>query len=77
MAAQARLALICVLSGVLAGCALLTSPAVAVRQGFEGLAPVSISVSVTEGELWVALGISVAWETLLEYFIDDIRVEVR
>lgn len=37
----------------------------------------SIPVSVSEGELWVALGISVAWETLLEYFIDDIRVEVR
>ncbi len=34
-------------------------------------------VSAPEGELWVAVGISVAWETLLEYFVDEIRVEVR
>lgn len=37
----------------------------------------TMPVASTEGELWVALGISVAWETLLEYFIDEIRVEVR
>lgn len=37
----------------------------------------TIPVASTEGELWVALGISVAWETLLEYFVDDVRVEVR
>lgn len=37
----------------------------------------TIPVSSTEGELWVALGISVAWETLLEYFVDEVRVEVR
>ncbi|MFN4218288.1 MAG: hypothetical protein ACK4HB_03295 [Candidatus Bipolaricaulia bacterium] len=37
----------------------------------------TMPVSSTEGELWVALGISVAWETLLEYFVDEIRVEVR
>lgn len=37
----------------------------------------TMPVSFTEGELWVALGISVAWETLLEYFVDEIRVEVR
>lgn len=37
----------------------------------------TIPVLSTEGELWVAVGISVAWETLLEYFIDDLRVEIR
>ncbi len=37
----------------------------------------TMPVAPTGGELWVALGISVAWETLLEYFIDEIRVEVR
>jgi len=37
----------------------------------------TIPVASTDGELWVALGISVAWETVLEYFIDDVRVEVR
>jgi hypothetical protein len=37
----------------------------------------TIPAPSTEGELWVALGISVAWETVLEYFIDDVRVEVR
>lgn len=37
----------------------------------------TMPVASTEGELWVALGISVAWETLLEYFVDDVRVEVR
>jgi hypothetical protein len=37
----------------------------------------TIPVGTTEGELWVALGISAAQKTLLEYFIDDVRVEVR
>jgi hypothetical protein len=37
----------------------------------------TMPVASTAGELWVALGISVAWETVLEYFIDDVRVEVR
>ncbi len=37
----------------------------------------TIPVASTAGELWVALGISVAWEAVLEYFVDDVRVEVR
>ncbi len=37
----------------------------------------TMPVADAEGELRVALGISVAWETILEYFIDEIRVEVR
>lgn len=37
----------------------------------------TIPVQRTAGEIWVACGISVAWETLLEYFIDDVRIEVR
>jgi hypothetical protein len=37
----------------------------------------TMPVASTAGELWVALGISVAWETILEYFVDDVRVEVR
>ncbi len=37
----------------------------------------TMPVPSTDGELWVAFGISVAWETRLEYFIDDVRVEVR
>ncbi|MCS6936244.1 MAG: hypothetical protein NZ610_01770 [Candidatus Bipolaricaulota bacterium] len=36
-----------------------------------------IPVGSTEGELWGALEISAAQKTLLEYFIDDVRVEVR
>lgn len=37
----------------------------------------AIPVGSTEGELWVALGISAVQKTLLEYFMDDLRVEVR
>lgn len=37
----------------------------------------TIPIARTAGEIWVAFGISVAWETLLEYFIDDVRIEVR
>ncbi len=37
----------------------------------------TMPVASTAGELWVAVGISVAGETLLEYFIDDLRVEIR
>ncbi|MEM2912069.1 MAG: hypothetical protein QXM52_00100 [Candidatus Bathyarchaeia archaeon] len=31
----------------------------------------------SSGEIWVAVGISVRWETQMTYYIDDIEVEVR
>jgi hypothetical protein len=33
--------------------------------------------SGSSGEFWVAVGISVRWETEMTYFIDDIQIEVR
>ncbi|MBF8266657.1 MAG: hypothetical protein HW388_165 [Dehalococcoidia bacterium] len=36
----------------------------------------AFSVLPHEGSLWVAVGITVAWETEMTYYIDDIRVEV-
>jgi hypothetical protein len=30
----------------------------------------------SNGEAWVAVGISVRWETYMTYYIDDIRIEV-
>jgi hypothetical protein len=29
------------------------------------------------GEVWVALGISVRWETLMTYYVDDIEIVIR
>ncbi len=37
----------------------------------------TIPIMRTAGEIWIAFGISVAWETLLEYFMDDVRIEIR
>lgn len=37
----------------------------------------TIPVPSPEGELWVALGVSATQRASLEYFIDDVRVEVR
>jgi hypothetical protein len=34
-------------------------------------------VETLDGEVWVAMGISVAWETWMTYFIDDVLVNVR
>ncbi len=29
------------------------------------------------GEVWVAVGISVRWETLMTYYVDDVEVEIK
>lgn len=31
----------------------------------------------SSGELWVAVGISVRWETQMTYYIDDIEIEIK
>jgi len=31
----------------------------------------------SSGEMWVALGISVRWETYMTYYVDDVEIEVR
>jgi hypothetical protein len=33
--------------------------------------------SDNEGWLWVAVGISVMWETKVTYVIDDLRIEIK
>ncbi|MGC9347779.1 MAG: hypothetical protein ACP5JG_06545 [Anaerolineae bacterium] len=32
--------------------------------------------SNSEGQIWVALGISAVWETEMTYYVDDVRVEI-
>ncbi len=31
----------------------------------------------SSGEIWIAVGISVRWETQMTYYIDDIEIEIR
>jgi hypothetical protein len=42
-----------------------------------GWRPYSLSVDAEPGEAWVALGISVRWETEVAYWVDSVRVTVR
>jgi hypothetical protein len=30
----------------------------------------------SNGEVWVAVGITVRWETYMTYYIDDVRIEI-
>ena len=30
----------------------------------------------SDDEAWVAVGISVCWETYMTYYVDDIRIEI-
>ena len=42
-----------------------------------GWRPYSLSVDAEPGEAWVALGVSVRWETEMTYWVDSVRVTVR
>jgi hypothetical protein len=34
-------------------------------------------ITGSSGDVWVALGISVRWETLMTYYVDDVEIIIR
>lgn len=44
--------------------------------GWKNYAYTAIIDADSSGEFWVAVGISVRWETYLTYYIDDVEIEV-
>ena len=44
--------------------------------GWKNYAYTSELATDSNGEAWVAVGISVRWETYMTYYIDDVRIEI-